>query len=110
MRGDAAGQEAFLQLLDPMQLPALFKQSLTVPVLCGVAHAALSMILSRGDHFGIQLLEGLKSVPRFDMLVMSLPRREKILLREKFDAAQSADRADSGVAMQLQSDRGSYRV
>ena len=93
-----------------MQLPALFKQSLTVPVLCGIALAALSMILTQDDHFGIQLLENLKSVPRFDMIVMSLPRREKSALKEQFDAAQSAGVLDSVVEKRLQVARCSYRV
>ena len=93
-----------------MQLPALFKQSLTAPMLNGIALVALSMILTQNDHFGMQLLENLKTVPRFDMIVMSLPRREKGTLKERFDAAQNADIADSVVAKRLEATRRNYRV
>ncbi len=110
LKGNTAGQEAFLRLLDPLQLPALFKQSLTAPVLSGIALAALSMVSTQDDHFGMQLLEGLKSVPRFDMIVMSLPKREKAVLREQFDAAQNAGVLDSVVENRLENVRRSYRV
>ncbi len=110
LKGNTAGQEAFLRLLDPLQLPALFKQSLTAPVLSGIAQAALSMVSKMDDHYGMQLLEGLKSVPRFDMIVMSLPKREKAALKEQFDAAQNAEVLDSVVEKRLESVRHSYRV
>ncbi|KAA6423043.1 MAG: hypothetical protein FRX49_07031 [Trebouxia sp. A1-2] len=110
LKGNTAGQEAFLRLLDPLQLPALFKQSLTAPVLSGIALAALSMVSAQDDHFGMQLLEGLKSVPRFDMIVMSLPKREKAALKEQFDAAQNAGVLDSVVENRLGNVRRSYRV
>lgn len=110
LKGNTAGQEAFLRLLDPLQLPALFKQSLTAPVLSGIAQAALSMVSNTDDLYGMQLLEGLKSVPRFDMIVMSLPKREKAALKEQFDAAQNAEVLDSVVEKRLESVRHSYRV
>ena len=68
------------------------------------------MIMGQNDHFGIQLLEALKSVPRFDMIVMSLPRREKAVLKEHFNAAQNAPVIDSVLAKRLESSRQSYRV
>ncbi|KAL0033750.1 hypothetical protein WJX77_003766 [Trebouxia sp. C0004] len=110
LKGNTAGQEAFLRLLDPLQLPALFKQSLTAPVLSGIALAALSMVSTQDDHFGMQLLEGLKSVPRFDMITMSLPKREKAALKEQFDAAQNAGVLDSVVEKRLENVRRRYRV
>jgi len=115
LKGNTAGQEAFLRLLDPLQLPALFKQSLTAPVLSGIAQAALSMVSNTDDLYGMQLLEGLKSVPRFDMIVMSLPRREKAALKEQFDAlhqiaGQNAGVLDSVVENMLENVRRSYRV
>ncbi|KAL0029530.1 hypothetical protein WJX79_002027 [Trebouxia sp. C0005] len=57
-----------------------------------------------------ELLEGLKSVPRFDMIVMSLPKREKAALKEQFDAAQNAGVLDSVVENRLGNVRRSYRV
>lgn len=110
LKGNAAGKEEFLRQLDPLQLPTLFKQSLTAPVLQGVALSALDMMMAQNDHFGIQLLENLKCVPRFDMIVMSLPRREKAELREHYDAAQNAPVVDSVLAKRLESVRRSYRV
>ena len=110
LKGNTAGQEAFLRLLDPLQLPALFKQSLTAPVLSGIVQAALSMVSDQDDHYGMQLLEGLKSVPRFDMIVMSLPKCEKAALREQFDAAQNAAVLDSVVEKRLVNGRRGYRV
>ena len=110
LKGNAAGQEEFLRQLDPMQLPVLFKQSLTAPVLSGIALAALNMIMAQNDHFGIQLLENLPPVPRFDMIVMSLPRREKSALKEQFDAALSTPVTDSVLDRRLEKARHSYRV
>ena len=110
LKGNTAGQEAFLRLLDPLQLPALFKQSLTAPVLSGITQAALSMVSNTDDLYGMQLLEGLKSVPRFDMIVMSLPRREKAALKEQFDAGQNAGVLDRVVDIRLGNVRRSYRV
>lgn len=68
------------------------------------------MIMAQNDHFGIQLLEALKSVPRFDMIVMSLPRREKVALKEHYDAAQHAPVVDSVLAKRLECVRRSYRL
>ena len=110
LKGNAAGQEEFLRQLDPMQLPALFKQSLTAPVLSGIALAALNMIMAQNDHFGIQLLENLTSVPRFNMIVMSLPRQEKSALKEHYAAALSTPVIDSVLAQRLEKSCSSYRV
>ena len=83
-------------------------------MLSGIALAALSMIQTQDetqdDHFGMQLLENLKSVPRFDMIVMSLPRREKAALKEQFDAAQNAEVLDSILANRLGTVRRNYRL
>ena len=68
------------------------------------------MIMAQNDHYGILLLESLRSVPRFDMIVMSLPRREKAVLKERYDAAQNAPVTDSVLAKRLESTRRSYRV
>ena len=93
-----------------MQLPALFKQSLTPGALCGVATVALTLTSAQNDHFGVQLLEHLKAVPRFDMVVLSLPRRDKVTLKQGFDAAVSAPVLDNMVVKRLVSVRACYRV
>ncbi len=41
---------------------------------------------------------------------MSLPKREKVALKEQFDAAQNAGVLDSVVEKRLESVRRSYRV
>ena len=110
LKGNAAGQEKFLRQLDPTQLPTLFKQSLTTPFLTGIALAALNMIMANSDHFGIQLLESLISVPRFDLIVMSLARRDKLVLKQHYEAAQSAPVTDSVLADRLSKARSKYRV
>ena len=108
LKGNTAGQESFLRQLDPTQLPSMFKQSLTAPSVSGIALAALDMVMSQKDDFGVQLLEHLKSVPRFDMIVMSLPRREKSALKDRFDAASPV--TDDLLAKRLDTSRKSYRV
>ena len=83
---------------------------MTAPVLNGIAVAALGMLARQDDHYGIQLLENLPTVPRFDMIVMSLPRRDKAVLKDRFDAAQGSDVLDSVVSTRLQKARSRYRV
>lgn len=110
LKGDDQAKEAYLRQLDPMQLPKIFKQSLTPAALCGIATVALGLASSQNDHFGVQLLENLKSVPRFDMIVLSLSRRDKTALKEFFDAAVTAPIVDSMVAKRLDAVRKSYRI
>lgn len=110
LKGDDKGKEAYLRQLDPMQLPKIFKQSLTPAALYGIVTVALGLAASQNDHFGVQLLENMKEVPRFDMIVLSLSRRDKVSLKEDFDAAANAPIIDSMVAKRLAAVRKSYRV
>lgn len=110
MKGDSQAKEAYLRQLDPMQLPKIFKQSLTPTALCGIAAVALGLVASQDDHFGVQLLENMKAVPRFDMIVLSLSRRDKGELKGGFEAALGAPIVDSMAAKRLDAVRKSYRV
>ena len=110
MKGDSQAKEAYLRQLDPMQLPKIFKQSLTPTALCGIAAVALGLVASQDDHFGVQLLENMKAIPRFDMIVLSLSRRDKGELKEGFEAALGAPIVDSMAAKRLDAVRKSYRV
>lgn len=93
-----------------MQLPKIFKQSLTPAALCGIATVALGLVLSQNDDLGVQLLKNLKLVPRFDMVVLSLSRRDKEILQGGFDAAAKAPVLDSMVAERLAAMKQSYRL
>ena len=110
LKGHDRAKEAYLRQLDPMQLPKIFKQSLTPAALYGIVTVALGLAASQNDHFGVQLLENMKEVPRFDMIVLGLPRRDKVSLKESFDAAVNAPIIDSMVAKRLGAVRKSYQV
>lgn len=114
-------QAKYLRLLQPQQLPTLFKSSLTAQLLSSLMTAALTAMaaptaaedtdvpqeqLSAAHAAG--LLEGLVSVPRFDMMAMSLGSRDKAALKQMWEAAAAA--ADSGLQARLAAVRPKYRV
>ncbi len=109
LKGQPETQAAYIQLLDPAGLPALFKQSLTPAVLSSLLSVCLQTIASKPDKApaAVQLLEGLTKVSRFEMTAMCLPKREKADLRLQWDAATASDAA---VAPQLGALRTKYRL
>ncbi|GIL65019.1 hypothetical protein Vafri_18783, partial [Volvox africanus] len=97
MAGDLRRQAAYLAAIPPASLPAIFKNSLTAPVLASLVRCLLSGMMpleavpatdvsstssisesrsARGAVSpvqGVALLEGLTQVARFDLMVMSVP-------------------------------------
>ena len=109
LKGQPETQAAYIQLLDPAGLPALFKQSLTPAVLSSLLSVCLQTAASKPDKApaAVKLLDGLTKVPRFEMTAMCLPNREKAGLRLQWDAASASDPA---TASQLEALRTKYRL
>lgn len=126
-------QGKYLRLLQPQQLPTLFKSSLTAQLLSTLLTAALTAMAqpaaaadadtaaagaAAGSDAGaaqqlsaehaVGLMEGLVKVPRFDMMVMSLGSRDKAALRQLWEAAAAA--ADSSLQERMASVRPKYRL
>jgi Meckel syndrome type 1 protein len=123
LRGDARLQARYLSLIDPKQLPAVFKDSMTPEVLMAIARAALAAAAAgdgggeggegAGAHelspaAGVALLAGLTKVPRFPMMAMCLGRAGKEELRALFDAAGGQQAAPLGLVGQLLAVRSSF--
>mmetsp|Transcript_34972 Transcript_34972/g.99137 ORF Transcript_34972/g.99137 Transcript_34972/m.99137 type:complete len:483 (-) Transcript_34972:68-1516(-) len=106
--GDMAAQAAYLRLVDPASLPSLFKSSLTGPLLSGIAGTALSAA-SDDPAWAVALLEGLTSVPRFDMTAMLLPRDSKAALRRSLEACMSG-LPDADLRSRLETVKAKLRV
>jgi hypothetical protein len=124
LRGDAGLQSRYLAMVEPGQLPDVFKDSLTPPVLVAIARAALAAAGSGGGSAGegggtaggglsqaggVALLAGLAKVARFPMMAMCLGPKEKQELRGLWDAAVAAQ-AVPGLAGQLEALRNAYRL
>lgn len=56
----------------------------------------------------VGLIEGLVSVPRFDMMVMSVGSRDKAALKQLWEAAAAS--ADSRLQERLNAVRSKYRI
>ena len=109
LKGQPETQAAYIQLLDPVGLPALLKQSLTPAVLSSLLSVCLQTAASKPDNApdAVKLLEGLTKVPRFEMTAMCLPNREKAGLRLQWDAAAASEPA---IAPQLGALRAKYKL
>lgn len=105
---DAQRQAAYLSLLLPASLPALFKQALTGPLLSSMLTVVLSQLAIANPSFSVELLSALSKVPRFELTVMCLPTREKQQLKELWEAAALLMRKPDAAA--IQGLRKSYRL
>eukprot|EP00854_Cymbomonas_tetramitiformis_P005126 gene5126-6235_t len=80
---DEEARIAFIKKLTPTSLPKIFKDSLSASILCSLLRAILGFISTEGrsepddDDSLVALLEGLVTVPRFDMTVMFLTGKDK---------------------------------
>lgn len=122
-------QGKYLRLLQPQQLPALFKSSLTAQLVNSLLTAALTAAAqlppSSAEGASIEsqqqqqeqglpaahavgLVEGLVGVPRFGMMAMSLSSRDKVALKQLWDAAAAA--VDSDLQGRLAAVRPQYRL
>ena len=114
MCGVQAQEASYLKLLEPDQLPAIFKSSLTPQVLSALLRTILAEAASGASSSGVeapaavshwaQLLLNLSKVPRFDMTVMCLPSRDKAVLRPLWDEAAG------GLALALGGDGAEDRL
>ena len=123
LRGDAARQAQYLLLLQPSALPAVLRQALTPPLLAAMAGSLLGLLATGGapspqreqeQKAAVALLEGLPTVPRFDMNALSLGAGDKAKLREAWEAAAAAQAACGGggaeLAGRLLSLRSAFRL
>ena len=123
MGADWGRRADYLQIIDPAQLPVLFKQSLTGPVLAGMLNTALGRLIMVKPHLTMSLLEGLTTVPRFSMAVMLLSRADKaniVALWElaedniaemwEMDMGKEAVRMDNEILSRLAAIRGVYKL
>ncbi|KIY93606.1 hypothetical protein MNEG_14357 [Monoraphidium neglectum] len=127
LKGDAALQAQYLSLLPAAQLPTIFKDSLTAPVLLAITRAALAAVVAPpntaaagGGAEGAstpaglapaaaaELVAGLTRVPRFPMMAMCIGSRDKTELKALWDAAAAA--LDGAPAERLLAARGAFRV
>jgi len=127
----AARQAKYLKLIQPQQLPAILKNSLTASLLTSILSVALAAAAGGPDTatasvdapgsgasgssstaldvpHAVQLMEQLVQVPRFAMTVMCLTGKDKAALKQSWDAAAAA--ADLGLQKQLASLRTSYNL
>lgn len=108
LKGDPGQQAAYLRMLQPSSLPAIFKQALTAPLLSSMLSAVLGELTAKEPASSLDLLTALSRVPRFDMTVMCLPSREKRELGTLWDAAAGAMSVEN--AAKLGAVRAAYRI
>lgn len=133
MAGDGARQAAYLCAIPPASLPTVFKNSLTAPVLSGMLRCLLTALTSAPSRASaapvaaepgaaaapagvdgetaVAVLAGLTHVARFDLMVMSVPSRERGELKAAWGEAEAALRGAGreAVAGGLSALRHKYR-
>ncbi|KAG2446713.1 hypothetical protein HYH02_008278 [Chlamydomonas schloesseri] len=109
MAGDGARQAAYLAAIPPASLPAVFKNSLTAPVLSGMLRCLLTAQVAAAaagataaaavkqpgtaavdGETAVAVLEGLTRVARFDLMAMSVPSKERAELKAAWGEAEAA--------------------
>lgn len=113
LKGNRQQQAAYLLALRPGQLPALLRQALTPGLLAAAAAALLRPALQQQPGAAVALLEGLAQVARFDLNLLSVPRRQREELAANWDAAAAELGGDAGqaaVAEMLASLRQKYKL
>ena len=91
LKEDTASQAAYLRMLQGAPLDKLFKHSLTGSVLSSVLACLLTEVVRADADVAISLLKALPSVPRFEMTMMCLSKRDKAMLCSAWEgAAKSA--------------------
>ena len=95
-------QQAYLQLLDPVAVPSLFKSSLTPALLWDAVLCILRSIVdtsrraeegsTQGGHVSlwIQLLDSFAATPRFSMVKIAIPGAQMKQLRAAWEASAAA--------------------
>lgn len=115
LRGDVGAQASYLALLEPHQLPTVFKSSLTPQVLSAILRTLLSALAgslgpgsaAEGQGEGVDaagqqqqqglsgaaalgLLSGLSKVPRLEMAAMCIPSKERAELGAMWEAGMAS--------------------
>eukprot|EP00873_Tetraselmis_striata_P015733 jgi/Tetstr1/435997/TSEL_024878.t1 len=85
-RGDTTAQAAYLARLHPPALPQLFKNSLTGPMLFSILGSIASSASCNSAPHAMALLEAVTQVPRFDMTMMLLPKKDRAALAAQLDS------------------------
>lgn len=91
---DTALRQQYLSMIDPSQLPSIFKSSLTPQLLQAVVvtlaerlNASFAPSDASLAHHCVAMLDALTSVPRFSMTVMCIPSKERKALSEQMQSA-----------------------
>ncbi|KAG0478334.1 hypothetical protein HPP92_013053 [Vanilla planifolia] len=86
---DATKQANLLKSIPPQELPKIFKNALSAPILVDIIRRTATFF--RDDTvLAVNVLENLAKVPRFDMMVMCLSAMERAEIRSLWDEVFSS--------------------
>ncbi|KAG0476681.1 hypothetical protein HPP92_013522 [Vanilla planifolia] len=86
---DATKQANLLKSIPPQELPKIFKNALSAPILVDIIRRTATFF--RDDTvLAVNVLENLAKVPRFDMMVMCLSAMERADIRSLWDEVFSS--------------------
>ncbi|KAJ7565472.1 hypothetical protein O6H91_02G062600 [Diphasiastrum complanatum] len=97
------------QIMDPLALPKLFKDSLGAPLLVDIIQT-LGLLCSENLNLAIQILESLTRVGRFNMTILFLTPKDKAALKKLWDEVFTTGQIPIENLEQLESLRGKYRL
>lgn len=110
LKADLDLQAAYVQLIDPAQLPVLLKQALTPPLLYALQLTLLGPLLRASTTKAVSLLGALPKVPRFGMNVLSLSAAQKSELRAAWEAAAASLEGTGEAAEALHQLKTEYKI
>eukprot|EP00252_Welwitschia_mirabilis_P021766 TRINITY_DN5681_c0_g1_i3.p1 TRINITY_DN5681_c0_g1~~TRINITY_DN5681_c0_g1_i3.p1 ORF type:complete len:472 (+),score=127.61 TRINITY_DN5681_c0_g1_i3:280-1695(+) len=91
-QGEHSAQIELIKVMDPTSLPKVFKEALSAPLLLDIIRC-IKHIFIENMNSGIQYLESLTKVARFDMTIMCLSSKDKAELQKLWDEVFIADKA-----------------
>ncbi|GBG61056.1 hypothetical protein CBR_g18648 [Chara braunii] len=108
---DRQAQARVLRMVDPSTLPKTFKDALSAHLLCDIIAVIDECLLKTDDAArGIDILEKLTTVGRFDITIMFLSAQQKAKLRHLWEGSAKSVPISSELQDRLQSIRAKYRV
>jgi RNA polymerase II-associated protein 3 len=112
LKGDRGQQAEYLKLVSPVQLAGMLKHTLTPTLLHDMLMVLLERTAGRAPGEAAAMAEALRSVPRFDMIAMSLSKKQRTELAAAWDGAQRASQAagEQDAAAQLELLRCRYKL
>jgi hypothetical protein len=119
-----AHQARYLRLVQPQQLPVLFRSSLTAQLVGALLTATLTSLAAHPPQdaaagqqeeqldarHAVALLECLPRAPRFSMMVMCLTKQDKAALLQLWDRAAAAVARGSHVGARLAAVKQQYKL